>query len=149
MIRHSLEPGPASAQQPFHDFGREVGDPHFTALHAVRETGGRDGNGDSAPTILASSGLQGIEECDQVSLLWVGELDGEAGVVEVHHLAEVGGQAVVKVVRARGEPVEHWAFELADVLPPPGEQRADGAHNGDGALNSDVARSRLWGGPRV
>jgi hypothetical protein len=51
---------------------------------------------DSTLITLPSMGSQGAEEQDQVGLLLVGEANGKAGFVEVHHLAQIGGEAVVE-----------------------------------------------------
>jgi len=47
--------------------------------------------------------LERAEEGDEVGLLAVGELDVEAGVVEVDDLVEVLGEAVVEVRKGRSK----------------------------------------------
>lgn len=75
---------------------------------------------------VKSISSQGVQERDQVGPFLVSEFDGEAVFIEVHHLAQVGGEAVVEVWRSRGQAAQDRALELADVDPPAREQSAAG-----------------------
>src|SRR5215475_1891960 len=59
--------------------------------------------------------LQRVQEIDEVRLLLDGEADGEALVVEVHHVRQGLGRTVVEVRRACREPAQDRPLELADV----------------------------------
>src|SRR5476649_838149 len=59
----------------------------------------------------------------EVRLLLRGEADREPRFVEVHHLREARGEAVVEVWSARAEAAKDGALEAAPVLPLAGDQR--------------------------
>src|SRR5262245_36848042 len=126
--------------------------PRFVAL-AERQTEKRlAGAPARAPAITppsrgargARAGLQGVEEVHEVGLLLVGQADGEALVVEVDHVQQRFGRAVVEERRARRQPAQDRPLELADVLALAGDLRAAGIGGAEG-LAGERARVALQG----
>src|SRR5262245_34781446 len=59
--------------------------------------------------------LQRTEESDEVVPVLSDDPRAEALVVEIDHLAQIGGRSVVEVRSARGQAAQDRALELADV----------------------------------
>src|SRR5580692_9980209 len=66
---------------------------------------------------------EGIEEGDQVLLLFRRQPHLKALVVEVHELGEVCGRAIVEVGRTRGEAAQDRALAAVEVAALSGDQR--------------------------
>jgi hypothetical protein len=87
--------------------------------------------------IPPSSVSERIEEIDQILLFLVGETDGKALIIEVHHIQQSGCGAIVEVRRAGSQSSQDGAFEPADILALSRDQSA--ARIGDGI---DRSRTR-------
>src|SRR5208283_1252907 len=68
--------------------------------------------------------LQRVQERDQVGLFLRRETNPEARVVELEHVRQCDGRAIVKVGSATGQAAENRALHLADIGPFAGDQRA-------------------------
>ncbi len=57
-------------------------------------------------------GSQRLQKCDQVRFFLIGEADSEALIVEIHHVIEGGGGAIVEIGRPRGESTQDGSFHF-------------------------------------
>src|SRR4029079_1451034 len=70
-----------------------------------------------ASAATSNAQLERAQERLQIAPFPVGEVDVEAVLVEVDHLADVFGAPVVEVRRARGEAAQRRHAELGQVRP--------------------------------
>jgi hypothetical protein len=74
--------------------------------------------------IWISSCLERTQEIHEIIFLLLPEPEAEPLVVEIHHIEQGRGRAVVEIRSPRGEPTQNWAFQLPDVGALSGNQRA-------------------------
>src|SRR5262245_66361018 len=65
---------------------------------------------------------QGSQECHEIGLLPLAELQVESAIVELDDVGQGGRGAVVEVRSAAGEPAENGTLDASDVLPEPGDE---------------------------
>src|SRR5215510_3064745 len=65
---------------------------------------------------------QGSQECHEIGLLPLAELQVESAIVELDDGGQGGRGAVVEVRSAAGEPAENGTLDASDVLPEPGDE---------------------------
>ena len=69
--------------------------------------------GDSDGVAMRTAFLRAFQKSYQVRLLLIGEADSEALIVEIHHVVERRGRAVVKVRRARRQCAQDRSLHLS------------------------------------
>jgi hypothetical protein len=82
-----------------------------------------------------------LEEAHQIEFLLIGETDGEAPIVEIHHVEQAWGRTVVEVRGARSQSTQHGHFALADIKSESGNSRHARVIGNEGGRRDDLLKT--------